>query len=125
VGRSGRSGCSSDTWYAVVTARLATLGGGVRSLVSARAQALSKLAATGLACLRVPDVFPLLHDLTTSSSLAIFRRLRQAQQAVRQAQARRATCRESPPGGVAVQQARALVEAQAAAVQRWPQGRRA
>ena len=69
------------TWDAVVTARLATLGGGVRSMVSDRAQALSTLAETGLACLSVPDVFPLLQDLTTSDALAMFSRLRHAQQA--------------------------------------------
>ena len=67
---------SYDTWYAVVKARLATLGVGVRYLVSDRAKALIKLAETGLACLSVPDVFPLLQDLTTSDSLAIFSRLR-------------------------------------------------
>lgn len=116
---------SYDTWYAVVTVRLATLGVGVRYLVSDRAKALIKLAETGLECLSVPDLFHLLHDLTTSSSLAIFRRLRQAQQALRQAQERLAACQESHPGGVAVQQARALVEAHAAEVQRWQQGRNA
>lgn len=72
---------SDDPWYAVVKARLATLGVGVRSLVSDRAQALITLAETGLACLSVPDFFHLLHDLTKSSSLALFSRLRHAQQA--------------------------------------------
>jgi hypothetical protein len=110
---------SSDTWYAVVKARLATLGVGVRYLVSDRAQALIKLAETGLACLSVPDLFHLIHDLAKSYSLAIFSRLRQAQQALRHAQERLATCQASPPGGAEVHQARALVETHAAEVKRW------
>jgi hypothetical protein len=110
---------SYDTWYAVVKARLATLGVGVRYLVSDRAKALIKLAETGLACLSVPDLFHLIHDLAKSYSLAIFSRLRQAQQALRHAQERLATCQESHPGGAEVQQARALVETHEAEVKRW------
>ena len=62
---------SYDTWYAVVKARLTMLGTGVRYLVSDRAKALIKLAETGLACLSIPDLFHLMHDLTKSYSLAI------------------------------------------------------
>ena len=69
---------SYATWYAVVTARLAMLGTRGRYLVSDRAKALIKLAETGLACLSIPDVFHLLHDVTKSHALAIFHRLRQA-----------------------------------------------
>jgi hypothetical protein len=110
---------SDDTWDAVVKARLAPLGVGVRSLVSDRAKARIQLAETGLACLRVPDVFHLLHALAKRDALAIFSRLRHAQQALRHAQERLATCQGSPPGGAPGQQARALVEAHAAEVQRW------
>jgi len=103
----------------VVKARLTTLGVGVRSLVSDRAKALIKLAETGLACLSVPDLFHLLHDLTKSYALAIFSRLRHAQQALRHAQERLATYQESHPGGAEVHHARAVVEAHEAEVQRW------
>jgi hypothetical protein len=115
---------SYDTWYAVVKARLATLGVGVRYLVSDRAKALIKLAETGLGCLSVPDLFHLLHDLAKSHSLAIFRRLRQAQRALGHAQERLATCQGSQPGGAEVQQACAVVEAHKAEVQRWQSVRR-
>lgn len=110
---------SYDTWYAVVKARLAMLGTGVRYLVSDRAKALIKLAETGLACPSIPDLFHLLHDLAKSSSLAIFGRLRQAQQTLTQAQERLAHCQASHRGEAAVQQAQGLVAAHAAEVQRW------
>jgi hypothetical protein len=52
-----------DTWQAVVKARLKTVGVPVRYLVSDRAQALIKLAKTGLDCLSIPDLFHLIHEL--------------------------------------------------------------
>ena len=107
------------TWYAVVETRLATLGVGVRYLVSDRAKALIKLAETGLACLSVPDFFHLLHDLSKSSALAIFSRLRQAQQGLKHAQERLAACQEAHPDGADMQHAYAMVEAREAEVQRW------
>ena len=55
----------SDTWDNVIKARLKTFGVEVSYLVSDRAQALMKLAETGLDCLSIPDVFPLSHDLAT------------------------------------------------------------
>lgn len=110
---------SYDTWYAVVKARLETLGVGMRYMVSDRAKALITLAETGLACLSVPDFFHLLHDLTKSYSLAIFSRLRQAQQALKHAQERLAACQEAHPDGAAVHHAQVLVEAHEAEVQRW------
>jgi hypothetical protein len=111
---------SYDTWYAVVKARLAILGTGVRYLVSDRAKALIKLAEMGLACLSIPDLFHLMHDLAKSYALAIFHRLRQAQQTLTQAQAHLAHCQASHREA-AVQQAQALVEAHTAEVQRWQQ----
>ena len=110
---------SYDTWYALVKARLKTLGTEVLYLVSDRAKALIKLAQTGLDCLSIPDLFHLSHDLAKGYSLAIFGRLRQAQQALTQAQQRLATCQASQPDSAEVQQAQAVVEACDAEVQHW------
>ena len=107
------------TWYAVVKARLATLGVGVRYMVSDRAKALITLAETGLACLSVPDFFPLLQDLTKSYALAMFSRLRHAPQALQHAQERLAACQEAHPDGADVQHAQAVVQAREVEVQRW------
>jgi hypothetical protein len=110
---------SYDTWYAMVKARLATLRTGGRYLVSDRAKALIKLAETGLACLSIPDLFHLMHAVAKSYSLAILRRLRQAQQTLTQAQERLAHYQAAHLDDAAVQQAQAMVEAQVAEVQRW------
>ena len=88
-------------------------------LVSDRAKALIKLAETGLECQSVPDVFHLIHELVKSYSLAIGGRLRQARQAVSQAQERFSQCQASPPSGAEAQQAQALVEASEAEVTHW------
>lgn len=108
-----------DTWYGLVKARLKTLGVGVLYLVSDRAKALIKLANTGLECLSIPDLFHLIHDLVKSYSLAIFSRLRQAQQALNQARDRLAQCQAFHSGEIEVEQTQALVEACEAEVQRW------
>jgi DNA-binding transcriptional ArsR family regulator len=108
-----------DTWHGVVKAQLKTLGVEVAYLVSDRAKALIKLAETGLDCLSIPDLFHLSHDLAKSSSLPIFRRLRQAQQALTQARERLATLQASHPGHAQTQQAQAFVVASEAEVQRW------
>jgi hypothetical protein len=108
-----------DTWYALVKARLETVGVSVRSLVSARAKALIKRAETGLECLSIPDLCHLMHDLAKRSALTLCRRLRQAQQALTHAQECCAKVQATHPGGPAVQRAHALVEARAAEVQRW------
>jgi hypothetical protein len=108
-----------ETWNGLVRARLKTLGVGVLYLVSDRAKALVKLAETGLECLSIPDLFHLIHDLVKSYSLAIFSRLRQAQQALNQARERLATCQASHPGGAEVQQLQALVETREAEVKHW------
>ena len=108
-----------DTWYARVKARLDLLGVGVLSMVSDRAQALIKLAETGLECLSVPDLFHLMHDLAKSYALASFSRLSQAPQALHRAQERLATSQASHPGAPEGQQAQALVEEGEAEVQRW------
>ncbi len=108
-----------DTWHGLVKARLKTLGVEVSYLVSDRAKALIKLAETGLDCLSIPDLFHLSHDLAKSYSLTIFRRLRQAQQALHQAGERLATWQASHPGSAQTQQAQALVEVSEAEVKCW------
>jgi hypothetical protein len=107
------------TWYALVEARLEALGTGVLSLVSDRAKALITLAETGLDCLSIPDVFHLIHELVKSYSLAIYRRLRQARQALSQAQEHLAKCQASEPSGEEAHQAQGLVEAREAEVKHW------
>jgi hypothetical protein len=101
---------SEDTWPTLVKARLATLGVRGFSLVSDRAKALITLAETGLECLSIPDVLHLLPDLVKGYALALCSRLRQAPQALKQAQERLATCQASHPGSPALQRAQALVE---------------
>jgi len=110
---------SYDTWHTLVKARLETLGVRVFYLVSDRAKALIKLAETGLECLSIPDLFHLIHELVKSYSLAIGSRLRQAQQALKQAQERLATCRASHPDSPELQRAQALVETSASEVTYW------
>ena len=102
---------SYDPWHALVKARLAVLGVEVRYLVSDRAKALIKLAETGLECLSMPDVFHLIHELVKSYSLAMCSRLRQARQALKQAQ--------EQPSGAEAPQVQAVVEARKAEVTHW------
>src|SRR6266853_5101245 len=108
-----------DTWYALVETRLEALGAGVLYLVSDRAKALMKLAETGLECLSIPDLFHLIHELVKSYSLSICGRLRQARQALSQAQERLAKCQASNPSSAEAQQAQAVVEACEAEARRW------
>src|SRR4029077_18323335 len=61
----------------------------------------------------------LLHDLVKGYSLAICSRLRQAQQALQQAQERLATCQASPPDSPELQRAQAFVETSDAEVTYW------
>ncbi len=102
---------SYDTWHALVKARIEVLGVDVLSLVSDRAKALIKLAETGLECLSMPEVFHLIHALVKSSALSLGSRLRQARQALQQAEEQRSEA-EAP-------QAQAVVEARAAEVTHW------
>jgi Family of unknown function (DUF6399)/IclR helix-turn-helix domain len=107
------------TWDSLIKARLKTFGVEVSYLVSDRAKALSKLAETGLDCLSIPDVFHLSHELAKGYSLAIFGRLRQAQQALAQAGQRLATWQASHPGSDQAQQAQAVVEVRQGEVKHW------
>jgi hypothetical protein len=102
---------SYDPWHALVKARIEVLGVDVLSLVSDRAKALIKLAETGLECLSMPEVLHLIHELVKSYALAIGSRLRQARQALQQAEGQRSEA-EAP-------QAQAVVEARAAEVTHW------
>ena len=76
------------TWKAAGDERLKALGTQVLSGVSDRAKALIQLAETGFECLSMPDFFPLVHDIVKSYSIAIGRRLRQAQQELTHAEER-------------------------------------
>ena len=108
-----------DTWHGLVQERLKTLGVGVLYLVSDRAKTLIKLAETGLDCLSIPDLFPLMLDLAKSYSLVIFSRLRQAQQSLNPARAHLATCQASHRSRAEVEQARAWVKTSEGEVKRW------
>jgi IclR-like helix-turn-helix domain-containing protein len=108
-----------DTWDGLVKARLKTFGVEVSSLVRDRAKALITRAETGLDCLSIPEVFPLSHALAKGYALALFGRLRQAQQALTHAGQRLATVQASHPGSDQAQQAQALVEVREAEVKRW------
>jgi hypothetical protein len=72
---------TDDTWYGGISVRLKPLGTEVAYLVSDWAKALVTLAHTGLGYLSIPEMFPLRHALATGYALALFGRLRQAQQA--------------------------------------------
>ena len=107
------------TWQAVGHARLQTWGAPVRSRVSDRAQALIKLAQTGLGCLRSPAVLPLLPALVQRAALAMGSRLRQARQALRPAQEHLAKLPPGDPEGTQTARARVARVARDAAVRRW------
>src|SRR5256712_2515005 len=110
---------SYDTWYELAKARLKTLGTGVLYLVSDRAKALIKLAHTGLGCLSIPDLFHLSHDLAKGYALAMFSRLRHAQQALAQARQRLAALQASQADRAQVEQAQASVEDSETSVKHW------
>jgi len=116
---------TSDPWHPLVKARLAALGVGGVSLVRDRAKARITRAETGVDCLRLPELFPLIPALGKSSALSIWSRLRHARQAWRQAQACRDTWQPSEPGGAGVQQAQAWGEAREAEGTRGAGGPRA
>ena len=96
---------SYATWKGLVDKRLETLGAPVRYLVSDRAKALIQLAEQGLECLSIPDVFHLVHDIVKSYALAIGRQLRQARQALQQAEDRLQRHQEREPRQVEITQA--------------------
>src|SRR6266581_1106859 len=91
---------SYDTWYEL-------------------AKALIKLAHTGLGCLSIPDLFHLSHDLAKGYALAMFSRLRHAQQALAQARQRLAALQASQADRAQVEQAQASVEDSETSVKHW------
>ena len=112
-----------ETWYERVKARLQPLQPLVLYLVSDRAKALIKLAETGLECPSIPDVFHLLHELVKGYSLAIWRQLHPARQALSRDQERLATCQASGASEAQIESARAAVAAGEADVAHWEQVR--
>jgi hypothetical protein len=107
------------TWKTLVEERLKSLGTGGLSLVRDRAKALIQLADQGLGCLSRPDVFHGIHELIKSSSLASGRPLRQAHQDLTKATAARARRQGGPHAEKDVPEARTVVAARHAEVQRW------
>jgi len=111
---------SFATWFDRANKRRTTFGTEVWSLVRDRAKALLKLAHTGLGCPRLPDWFPLGHDLAKGYALGIFGRLRQAKRALDQAKQRRETLPKTTQAErVAIEQAQAWVAACATSVNPW------
>jgi hypothetical protein len=113
------------TWKTLVDKRLAALGTEVLYLVSDRAKALIGLAEKGLGCLSMPDFFHCMYDLGKSYSLALARKLRQAQKALKTAEDALAKHPGLPPAAPNDSGAQAAVEASRAEVQRWEEVRSA
>jgi hypothetical protein len=107
------------TWKTLVDERLKSLGTGVLYLVSDRAKALIQLADQGLECLSMPDFFHVTHEIIKSYSLAIGRHLRQAHQELTKATEALARRQGGPHADNDVPEARTVVAARHAEVQRW------
>ena len=112
------------TWKAGVDERLKALGTHVLYVVSDRAKALIQLAETGFECLSMPDFFHLVHDIVKSYSLAIGRRLRQAQQELTHAEERLTRRQDRVLWPQDDQEDAMLVAASHAEVQRWAEVQR-
>ena len=112
------------TWKAAGDERLKALGTQGLSGVSDRAKALIQLADTGFECLRMPDFFPLVHDMVKRYSLAIGRRLRHAQQELTPAEKRRTRRQGQGLWPQDDQEDALLVAARHAEVQRCTEGQR-
>ena len=91
----------------------------MRCLVSDRAKALLQRAEQGLECLSIPDVLHLVHAIVKSSSLAIGRQLRQARQALQQAEDRLQRHQERGRQHPAAHEATRQVEVTQRAVRHW------
>jgi Family of unknown function (DUF6399)/IclR helix-turn-helix domain len=114
---------SYETWYARVSTRLEPMQTHVLYLVSDRAKALIKLAHTGLACLSIPDLFHLLHDLAKGYSLSIFTQWKAAREQLSQAQARLEKCQIKGESEAQIESAQAQVGAGEARVAHWQEVR--
>jgi hypothetical protein len=113
------------TWKSLVDKRLKALGTEVWYMVSDRANALIQLAEKGLECPSMPDFFHVIHEIVKSYSLAIGRRLRQAQQALQHAEEVLARHRRLSPTAQSAPEATAHVEVRQAEVQQWEEVHRA
>ena len=112
-----------ETWYERVKARLEPLQTSVLYLVSDRAKALIKLAQTGLKCPSIADLFHLLHELAKGYSLAIWRQLKTARQALSRAQEHLATCQAEGASEAQIESAQVAVATGEAEVAHWQQVR--
>jgi hypothetical protein len=102
-----------------VDERLQALGTSVLYLVSDRAKALIQLAEQGFQCLSMPDFFHFMHDIVKSYSLALGRRMRQAHQALLEAQEAVARLQGQPDATQETPAAQALVARRQTEVTRW------
>jgi hypothetical protein len=75
AGAEERTDAPGQAW---VEERLPALGTGGRDRGRARAKAFSQLADHGLECLRMPDCFPVMHEVVQGYALALARRVRHA-----------------------------------------------
>ena len=112
-----------ETWYERVKERLEPLKTRVLYLVSDRAKALIKLAETGLKCPSIPDLFHLLHERVKGYSLAIWRQLKTARQALSRAQAHLDKCQAERASQAQLESAQAAVAASEAEVTHWEEVR--
>src|SRR3954454_3120814 len=107
------------TWKALVDERLQALGTSVLYLVSDRAKALIQLAEQGFQCLSMPDFFHFMHDIVQSYSLTLGRRMRQARQALLEAQEALVRLQARPDTAHEAPVAQALVVRRQTEVTRW------
>ena len=109
-----------DPWCNRANARLTTFGTEVLDRVRDRAKALITLAHTGLGCPRIPDWFPLGHDLAKGYALCIFGRLRQAKRDLEPAKQRLETWQQNAQAErVHIEQVQAWGAACATALNHW------
>jgi hypothetical protein len=109
---------SYAAWKGLGDKRLETLRAPVCYLVSDRAKSLIQLAEQGLECLSIQDVFHLVHDIVKSYSLALGLQLRQARQALQQAEDRLRRHQEREPQQAVTREATQQVEITQAEVRR-------
>src|SRR6478672_2024844 len=110
------------TWKALVEERLKALRTHVLYVVSDRAKALIQLAEQGLECLSMPDFFHCVHEIVKSYSLALGRRVRQANKELKEAQEALARRQGRPHAEHDASEAKAVVDTRQAEATRWAEG---
>jgi Family of unknown function (DUF6399) len=110
------------TWKALGEERLKALGTGGLYVVSDRAKALIQLAEQGLECLSMPDFFHVVHEIVKSYSLALGRRVRQANKELKEAQEALARRQGRPHAEHDASAAKAVVDTRQAEATRWAEG---